>query len=214
MDAVDPGVAGSFWSKVLGLDLELLDDGDCRLSGPTPGHTIWIDAVPEPRAVKNRVHLDVHGSSVERLVALGATVLDDTSFRWIVMADPEGAEFCLFVRDDVPAYRLYELSVDARDHRAMATWWADVIGGTVGRDDDGDVSWIEAVPGVPFDAIVFAEVPEPKTHKNRVHLDLVAADVEPLLRAGAAMLRPPDRDIAWHVLADPEGNEFCVFGRP
>lgn len=54
-------------------------------------------------------------------------------------------------------------------------------------------------------------VPEPKAAKNRVHWDVVAPSVAPLFEAGARMLREPGGDIGWHVMADPEGNEFCAF---
>ena len=53
-------------------------------------------------------------------------------------------------------------------------------------------------------------VPEPKIGKNRMHFD-VLGDTAALLAAGATMVRPQDDDIEWDVLADPEGNEFCVF---
>ena len=53
-------------------------------------------------------------------------------------------------------------------------------------------------------------MPEPKTVKNRIHWD-VTGDAEALIAAGASVLRRPDDEIAWTVLADPEGNEFCVF---
>jgi hypothetical protein len=68
-----------------------------RLDGPGPRDTAWVNAVPEPKTGKNRLHLDVHTGSVAELEALGATVLDDT-LPWTVMADPEGNEFCLFTR--------------------------------------------------------------------------------------------------------------------
>ena len=47
--------------------------------------------------------------------------------------------------------------------------------------------------------------------KNRIHWDVTAESVRPLLDAGATVLRAPDDEITWHVLADPEGNEFCCF---
>ena len=73
------------------------------------------------------------------------------------------------------------------------------------------ISSIRDIPGMPFRSLDFVAVPEPKTVKNRVHWDVDAAAVDPLLTAGATILRAPDDDIDWHVLADPEGNEFCVF---
>jgi hypothetical protein len=54
-------------------------------------------------------------------------------------------------------------------------------------------------------------VPEPKTVKNRIHWDVSVAELQPLLGAGATLLRAQDGEIGWHVLADPEGNEFCAF---
>ncbi len=211
IDVTDAAVAGTFWAEALGLTFERLDDGDMRLTGPTPAHTVWVNQVPDVKVAKYRVHFDVHGAGVDELLSLGAAVADDTSFRWIVMTDPEGAEFCLFRREEVPDYRLQEIGVDARDHLAMSTWWAEVLGGAVGSDDDEGFSWVESIPNAPFDGIAFAPVPEPKTGKNRIHLDVVASDIQPLLDAGATLLRARDDEIDWNVLVDPEGNEFCVF---
>ena len=59
------------------------------------GPTFWFNRVPEPKTVKNRVHIDVYGD-VDDLTARGATVLDRRD-RWTVMSDPEGNEFCVFV---------------------------------------------------------------------------------------------------------------------
>jgi hypothetical protein len=64
---------------------------------------------------------------------------------------------------------------------------------------------------MPILTMDFVPVPEPKTVKNRIHWDVTVPSVEPLVAAGAALLREPDDDIRWHVLADPEGNEFCAF---
>jgi len=91
MDARDPQVLGRFWAGVLGLELEELADGDVVLRGSSPRHAVWIDAVPEPKTVKNRVHLDVHARSVEELLDLGARVVGEQP-RWTVMADPEGGD--------------------------------------------------------------------------------------------------------------------------
>ncbi len=106
---------------------------------------------------------------------------------------------------------LYEVVVDAVDPEATARWWAGILGATYGRDAEHGWSWVEDVPGAPFDSVVFVGVPEPKTVKNRVHLDLTSPDLQPLLDAGATLLRPRGDGRAWDVLADPEGNELCVF---
>jgi len=210
IDAVDADRLGRFWAQALGLTHRAHPDGDADLGGPTPQHRVWINAVPEPKTHKQRLHLDVHAASVAEHIGWGATVLDAASFRWTVMADPEGGEYCLFVRDEPPAYRLYELVVDAADPTALASWWADVLGARIEHDDEGFPGLVE-IPGAPFEAIVFAPVPEPKAVKNRIHVDVTTDDVDRLVAAGARLLRARDEEISWTVMADPEGNEFCAF---
>jgi hypothetical protein len=204
----------SFWGRVLGLTAPA--DNPNVLVGDVPGKTIWMCQVPEPRTVKNRVHLDVHTGSIEDLVREGATVQSPATDeqRWTVMEDPEGGEFCGFVRDTVPAYRLMELIVDSADPEAQARWWAGVVGGDLSSRPGKPYHWLENVPGLPFPYWVFVPVPEPKTVKNRVHWDVTAPALQPVLDAGATLLRPKDDEIGWHVCADPEGNEFCVFLPP
>ena len=204
LDATDASRAAQFWAAALGLQVSADHGSAVRLDGPAPQHTVWINAVPEPHTVKNRMHLDVHTGSVESLVALGATVLEEFR-RWTMMADPDGGEFCAFVRDPVPEGRLYEIVLDAHDPERLTRWWAEVLGGRVDAEDG---AWgVEDVPGAPFDYLVLSPTDEPKTVKNRVHLD-VHADVAALVAAGATVVASlPD----WTVLADPEGNEFCAF---
>jgi hypothetical protein len=67
------------------------------------------------------------------------------------------------------------------------------------------------VAGLPFETWKFVPVDEDKTVKNRIHWDLTGTDVDGLVSRGASVLRAPDDEIFWHVVADPEGNEFCVF---
>ena len=211
LDAADPARVGPFWAEVLGLAWHTQPGGDGWLAGPRPQHTIWVNAVPEPKTVKNRVHLDVYAHSLASLEAFGArVVLPRADGRhWTVLADPEGAEFCGFLRADPPAQRLHGLVVDCADAGAQARWWAKVFGEPLTRGGD---EWYELdhPSGAPF-TMDFIQVPEPKVVKNRVHWDVTAPAIEPLLDAGATTLRAPDEDIQWHVLADPEGNEFCVF---
>ena len=213
IDATDALRLGRFWASALGLELHEHEDGDAHLTGPTPQHTVWINRVPEPRTVKQRWHLDLNVGSVAELERLGATVVDGEPFRWTLMADPEGGELCAFVREGEIESRLYEIVVDTADSpqasHAIAAWWARVLGAEV-VDDERGYSWVQGIPGAPFGSIDFAPVPEPKTVKNRIHLDLTGR-VEDLVTAGATVLRAQDDSIGWTVLADPEGNEFCVF---
>lgn len=212
IDANDTARMGEFWAKALDLGMELRDDGVARLTGRTPQHTIWVNPVPEPVTVKQRVHIDVHAHAVDDVLALGATPDNMEEFPWKILKDPEGGELCVFERDVVPADRLYEINVNCAEPVELATWWADVLGGVAEDQDDshGRWSWVEQVPGLPFEGIVFAPVPEPKQVKNRIHLD-VTAHPEDLVAKGATVLREQDDEIGWTVLADPEGNEFCAF---
>ncbi|SFC16108.1 hypothetical protein SAMN04487968_104102 [Nocardioides terrae] len=209
IDAIDAPRLGEFWAAVLGLEATTLDDGDLLLSGPTDAHAVWVNRVPEPVTVKQRVHLDVHAHSVDDVLALGATPADLESFAWKVLRDPEGGELCVFPRDEVPSYRLYEVVVDCHDPRRIATWWGDAFGVTAQHGDG--YSWLERLPGAPFESLVFVPVPEPKTVKNRVHWDVTVGDLGLLTGDGATVLREQDDVIGWTVLADPEGNEFCAF---
>jgi len=113
--------------------------------------------------------------------------------------------------------RISALSVDSRDAVALAGFWTAVLGWTVVEQDDVGVS-IAAAQGAPF-GIDFLAVPDgPKVGKNRLHLDLSPVDRDQdaeLARLLALGARPVDvgqaADVSWHVLADPEGNEFCLL---
>lgn len=212
IDAVDPERMATFWGALLGLRPELLDDGDWLLRAAQPSQTIWVNAVPEPVTVKQRVHLDVRASAVAEVMALGATVLDADSFAWTIMRDPEGGELCVFpLRADSPP-GLMEMVVDCVDPAAQATWWGEVLGVEAKHDTENGWSFLEQVPSCPMEYVVFLPVPEPKTVKNRIHWDLTVPDLSALLVRGAELLQAQEEDgIAWDVMADPEGNEFCAF---
>lgn len=219
MDATDARRLGEFWGAMLGLDVEHLDDGDVRLTGAHPWQTIWVNTVPEGKVVKHRVHLDCNAALLDPIVDLGATVLlpaSESGFPWTVLADPEGGEFCVFLRDDQaaePPATLLELIVDVTDSdssRELATWWADVLGARV-VDDGRGFWWVEDIPDQPFESIDFVPVPEGKAAKNRIHWDVACDDLPELLARGATVLATPAEGTGWHVCADPQGNEFCVF---
>lgn len=214
IDAVDVPTLGRFWAGALALDLELHDDGEARLSGPTDRDTVWLNAVPEPVTVKQRVHLDVFARSVDDVLGLGASPEDLVSFPWKVLRDPEGGELCVFEREQSAERRLMEIVVDCADPDPITTWWADLLGAVRRDDEQGRFSWVQDIPGAPFEALVFVPVPEPKIVKNRIHLDLFVEHPDgaaALVAAGATVLRAQDDEIGWTVLADPIGNEFCAF---
>ncbi len=211
IDAINPDVLATFWASALGLRAEP-SGVDFRLVDGVPEHTLWVNKVPEARTVKQRVHLDVDVAAVSDLTDLGAVIVDDTQ-SWTVLADPEGGELCAFVREPDPLadYRAYEVVVDAVDPVSIASWWAERYAANLCHDQDRAFSWIDQALGMPW-AMVFQWVPEPKTVKNRMHWD-VWGETDDLLAAGARLIRRRDDEIGWDVLADPEGNEFCVFTR-
>jgi hypothetical protein len=212
MDASEPSRLGEFWAEVLGLSWQPDDVGEGRLRGPTAQHTIWISRVPEPKSVKHRVHPDIYAQSIADLEALGSPVIlpEGDGRGWTVMTDAEGGEYCAFLRSDLPADRMHGLVVDSVDPVAQAQWWAQVYGATVVRHANGYAT-VQDVPGMPILTMDFAPVPEPKVAKNRIHWDVTVPDLQSLIDAGATLLRPSDTEIRWHVMADPEGNEFCAF---
>lgn len=109
--------------------------------------------------------------------------------------------------------RFSELCVDATDPGNLGRWWAEVLGRPAEVDDDGDVR-LRAPAGAGPDWI-FLAVPEAKVVKNRIHLDFTPedqqAEVDRLLELGARRVDIGQGEQDWVVLADPEGNEFCVL---
>ena len=111
------------------------------------------------------------------------------------------------------ALRLEEIVVDCRDPVSLARWWQTVTGWqVVGENSDGVE--LAPTPG-QTPSIMFTEVAEPKRYKNRLHLDWVPddqhAEVERLLSLGASRVDIGQDSAPWVVMADPEGNEFCVL---
>jgi predicted enzyme related to lactoylglutathione lyase len=114
--------------------------------------------------------------------------------------------------------RLMQVVVDTADPVALGRWWAEALGWAITWEEPDEVAVEPPGPdglGVP---LVFVPVPDPKVTKNRVHLDLRSADADDqaarVARLTGLGARPADigqRDVPWAVLADPEGNEFCVL---
>ena len=124
--------------------------------------------------------------------------------------------------------RWYTTVVDCQDAAAQARWWAEVLGWRIAYESDDEVV---LVPPHAFDTsrvvpreergpgLVFVPVPEDKQHKNRLHVDLAPGpdddqegEVDRLIGLGATRVdvgQPADASFV--VLADPEGNEFCVL---
>ena len=115
--------------------------------------------------------------------------------------------------------RIGTVTVDASEPRRLAQFWSEALGWELEVDGDGDVL-IRPAEGHPdherSSPLLFVAVPGAKPAKNRIHLDLVpddqAAEVARLGALGAtrASVGQTGRE-SWVVMADPEGNEFCVL---
>jgi hypothetical protein len=115
--------------------------------------------------------------------------------------------------DSALASHLYSIVVDSKDPAALARWWARVLDYDVVFEAADEVA-IAKKDGT-YPGLVFLPVPEGKGTKNRLHIDLnpddQAAEVERLLALGATHRDIGQGDVHWVVLADIEGNEFCVL---
>jgi predicted enzyme related to lactoylglutathione lyase len=106
-----------------------------------------------------------------------------------------------------------QIVVDSRDPAALGRWWQRALGWVVVNDDPQEYEIRPAEDTLP--GLLFVAVPEVKTLKNRLHLDLRPddqdAEVDRLVALGATHVDIGQGNQSWVVLADPEGNEFCVL---
>ena len=127
------------------------------------------------------------------------------------------------------ASRFTEVIMDCRDLETMTTFWSQALGYQEIGSGDG---WVAIGPGGDQPTaealrhraqppnLAFVAVPEHKTVKNRLHLDLTPIDrsqadeVDRLVALGARTIDIGQRDVPWVVMADPENNEFCVMASP
>ncbi|MGA5323011.1 VOC family protein [Streptomyces seoulensis] len=232
--AVDAPKVGRFWAEALGWTA--YSPGVTTYVGPAGG-LVWpdpvvvgVDVVPVPEgrgAAKNRTHLDLATASpahqaelVARLEGHGATRLDigQGDVPWVVLADPEGNEFCVLeprerYRDTGP---IAAVVMDCVEPRAMARFWGATTGWTVRRESD-DLVLLRSADGTgPY--LELFRSPTAHTAPDRVHLDLLphpggdrAAEIARLKDLGAVDLDLGQGDVPWTCLTDPEGNAFCVL---
>jgi len=231
--AWDDSALGRFWAQALGWGLSSEGPG---VTNVEPAGFVWPDpaavcidvvAVPDPETVKYRVHLDLATTSaahqdelVARLREFGATPADvgQGDVPWTVLADPEGNVFCVLepreiYRDTGP---IAAVVVDCADPRAMARFWNEATDWTLHEVTDDHARLRSAKGAGPY--LEFLRKPGVRTWWNRVHLDVApysdddqAAEVARLRTLGATDADAGQGDVPWKVMADPEGNEFCVL---
>jgi predicted enzyme related to lactoylglutathione lyase len=236
LKARDDAALGRFWAQALGWTASGAGDGATSVS---PGGPAWPDpaavrldviAVPDPENVRTRVHLDLAAGSaahraelVARLRDLGATPAGAgrAGVPWTVLADPEGNAFCVLEprephRDTGPVAAVV---VDCADPRAAGRFWAEAMGWTLHEATADHALLRSAEKTGP--CLEFVRTPHAEGVRHRAHLDLApypfeagvqVAEVARLERLGAVRADAGRGGFPWKVLADPEGNEFCVLG--
>jgi hypothetical protein len=218
-----------FWGAALlwDLDHETGEEVGLRPTDATPVFFLFLP-VPEPKVGKNRLHLDLVSESaehqsemVDRLITLGAQRVDvgqSSDADHVVLGDPEGNEFCVVVRGDFLATtELIGAIVFEPADPVVGRFWSEAAGWPLVYEQDGDTAIRAPDRRGPF--VTFGPpTGAAKMGKNRLHLDIAppadgdqAAEVERLVALGAHRVDIGQGDVSWVVMADPEGNEFCVL---
>ena len=114
--------------------------------------------------------------------------------------------------------RIQCVTIDTHDCELVARFWSSVLGWRITYESDDEWAIEPAEGSIENDVapdILFVRVPDEKIVKNRLHFDLrpkdQAAEVERIVALGATAVDIGQSDVGWVVLADPEGNEFCVL---
>ncbi len=223
IDARDPSALAGFWSRVLGRE-QVADarGGTSLLPTDEPGFRIRFVADDSPHSVSHQTHFDLTSTSLADQQSTVYGALDDGASHLdvgqlpeeehVVLADPEGNPFCVVE----PGNRFLEgcgvlgaLSCDGSQQ--VGYFWSAALDWPLVWDQDEEtaiqsplggskISW----GGPPYD---------PKTGKNKIHLDLLGDEneVARLVGLGATPVDIGQGEVDWTVLADPDGNEFCVL---
>ena len=228
MDANDPMLLARFWAAALRWEV-VVSDGEIDLV-PTDGTRFGIvfEPVPEPKAGRNRIHLDLTTESSEdqqatvaQLLELGARHIDvgqGPDDDHVVLADPEGNELCIIGPENdflSTCGRFGSITCDGS--RAVGQFWSAALGWPLVWDQDDETA--VRAPDLTGPMITWGGgLVAPKHGKNRQHLDIAPpadvdqqAEVERLVALGARRVDIGQGDVTWVVMADPDGNEFCVL---
>jgi catechol 2,3-dioxygenase-like lactoylglutathione lyase family enzyme len=227
VDANDPGAVACFWAGVLGW--EVADDphgGVALLPDDDTGFRLRFVPSDETKVGPNQYHCELTSGSLEqqqgtvdRALGLGGRHIDVGQLPeegHVVLADPEGNEFCViepgnsFLAD---CGFLGALSGDGS--QANGYFWSKALGWPLVWDQDEETA-IRSPHGGP--KLTWGGPPlKPKKGKERVHLDLAPPvggdeqqELDRLLSLGATRVDIGQGDVDWVVLADPDGHEFCL----
>jgi len=229
-DCRHPNQLGHWWAETLAWRVTKASPQEVTVeaAGDDRPLSLVFVPVPESKMHKNRLHLDLatasvdeQAATVEQLRSRGATPtnIGQENVPWVVLADPEGNEFCIL--DPRACYQgaepLAAVVVDAVDPAKLARFWVEASGWAIGFESDNMVRLHRPGDQPPY--LEFVRVSEVKRVKNRLHLDVSArpngdrvAEADRLIGLGAQHVDiGQGSEVPWVVLTDPEGNEFCIL---
>jgi catechol 2,3-dioxygenase-like lactoylglutathione lyase family enzyme len=226
-DANDPMGLATFWAGVLDRQMDDRADAVALLPSDEPGYRIEFPLTQEPKRGPNQIHFDVTSTSLEdqqetvaRALELGGRHLDigqDPDDGHVVLADPEGNEFCVIEAGNnflADTGRIGAINCDGSQE--VGYFWAEALGWRLVWDQDEETA-IQSPSG--GSKMSWGGPPvRTKTGKNRLHLDIAPsaggdqeAEIDRLVTLGATRVDIGQGDVSWVVMADPDGNEFCVL---
>jgi predicted enzyme related to lactoylglutathione lyase len=227
-DANDPRELARFWAGVL--DWEMAADPDAGwVLQPSDDTGFRLRLLPslEQKAGPNQMHFDLTSTSVEeqqrtvaRALELGGRHIDVGQLpeeEHVVLADPEGNEFCVIEPGNNFLADCGFIGALASDgSQEVGYFWSEALGWPLVWDQDQETA-IRSPHGGP--KITWGGPPvAPKLGKNRLHFDLAPgvdgdqqAEVDRLMSLGATRIDIGQGEVDWVVMADPDGNEFCLL---
>jgi predicted enzyme related to lactoylglutathione lyase len=227
VDANDPLRLARFWAGVLGWGTaDDSHEGIALVPDDDTGFRLRFLPTRERKTGQNRMHVDLTSTSledqqqtVERSLGLGARHIDvgqRPEEGHVVLADPEGNEFCVIEPGNAFLADCGFVGALACDgSQEVGYFWSEALGWPLVWDQDQETA-IRSPHGGP--KITWGGPPvAPKTGKNRLHFDLAPpvdgdqhAEVDRLVSLGATRIDIGQGEVGWVVMADPDGNEFCV----
>ena len=224
-DANEPLRLARFWAGVLGR--EVADDDLVLLPSDDTGFRIRFAATHEQKTVPNQMHFDLTSASLEeqqetvaRALELGGRHIDIGQLPeelHVVLADPEGNEFCVIEPgNNFLADTGFIGALSSDGSQEVGYFWSKALDWPLVWDQDQETA-IQSPHG--GSKITWGGPPvRAKTGKNRLHFDLAPpadgdqqAEVDRLVALGATRIDIGQGDVSWVVMADPDGNEFCVL---
>jgi len=227
-DANDPLGLARFWAGVLGWEVSDDPDDDIAIL-PSDGTRFRIDFQPTQlqKVGQNQIHFDLTSTSPEdqqatvaRSLELGARHVDvgqRPEEGHVVLADPEGNEFCVVeAGNNFLADTGFIGAINCDGSQEVGYFWSEALGWPLVWDQDQETAIQSPAGGSKMS---WGGPPvNPKTGKNRLHLDIAPpadgdqqAEVDRLVSLGATRIDIGQGDVSWVVMADPDGNEFCVL---